>query len=93
VKRRIRWTPLALRDLLEIKDYIHRDKTTAAKAEAERIRRSVERLSAFPESGRKLEAVPGIREVVSGNYHVYYRVRPAGLDILRVYHGKRKGLF
>lgn len=92
MKRRIRWSPLALRDLLEIRDYIRRDKPEAARAEADRIRRSVERLSSFPESGRNLEVIPGVREVVSGNYHIYYRVRPSQVEILRVYHGKRRGL-
>lgn len=40
----------------------------------------------FPLSGRKLE-------VISGNYHVYYRIVSSRIEILRIYHGKRKGLF
>ena len=93
MKKAIFWTPLALRDLVEIRDFIQRDKPSAAKQEAKRIQKIVERLSQFPESGRRVETIPMVREVVAGNYHVYYCIRPLQVEILRVYHGKRSGLF
>lgn len=91
--RKLAWTPLALKDLADIRDYIQRDKTIAAKREAERIKKSVERLPRFPESGRRLETVPLIREVIAGNYRIFYRILPRRIAILRVYHGRRKITF
>lgn len=91
--RKIRWTPLALKDLVEIRDFIHRDKPVAAKQEAVRIKKAVERLPRFPESGRRVETVPTLREIIAGNYHIYYRARPSEIVILRIYHGRRAGLF
>lgn len=93
MSRAIFWTPLALKDLVEIRDFIQRDKPSAAKQEAKRIRKIVERLSQFPNSGRQVETIPTVREVIAGNYHVYYRILPSQVEILRVYHGKRAGLF
>lgn len=86
---RIRWTSLALKDLLEVKEYIRRDNPQAAKRTALKIKKSVERLARFPESGKKSEDIPLVREVVSGNYRIFYRLHALRVEILRVYHGKR----
>ncbi len=83
------WSSLALKDLLEIKDYIRRDKPSAAKQEAQGIKIAVERLARFPLSGRKLETMSTVRELVKGNYRIFYRVQASQVDILRIYHGKR----
>ncbi len=87
--RKIQWTSLALKDLSEIKEYIQKDKPIAARQEAGKIRKSVERLARFPESGRKSLDIPGVREIVSGNYKIFYRVKNQKIAILRIYHGKR----
>lgn len=88
--RKIRWTSLALKDLLEIKEFIQRDNPPAAKREARRIKRSVERLARFPESGRKSPDIPSVREVIAGNYRIFYRTHLSQVEILRIYHGKRR---
>lgn len=90
MRRKIRWTPLALKDLSEIKQYIQRDRPAAAVQEAKKIKKSIERLPRFPESGRRLETIPSLREVISGNYRIFYLIRPSEIQILRVYHGRRK---
>lgn len=87
---RMQWTSLALQDLLEIKHYIQRDNPKAAKNEARKIKRSVERLERFPESGKKSEDIPSVREVISGNYRVFYQLHSSQVEILRVFHGKRR---
>ena len=87
---RLRWTSLALKDLEDIRDYIRKDKPVAAKKEALKIRKSVEKLSRFPRSGRLVKTIPSVREVIAGNYHVYYCLRTSQIQILRVYHGKIK---
>jgi len=89
VRRKILWTSLALKDLLEIKEYIHRENPSAAKKEADKIKKATERLSQFPESGRSLKTLPTLREVISGNYHIFYRAEATQVAILRIYHGKR----
>lgn len=86
---KIQWTSLALKDLLSIKEYIRRDKPIAAKQEAQKIKKSVERLSRFPQSGRKVDRIPGIREVIIGNYCIFYRIHLSKIEILRVYHGRQ----
>lgn len=87
--RKLRWTPLALQDLSGIRDYIHRNNPTAAKKEAKRIRNSVERLARFPLSGRSLKVISLVREVVSGNYRIFYLPVGREIRILRIYHGSR----
>jgi len=90
VKTKIRWTSLALKDLLEMKSYIQQDNPTAAAKEAAKIIKSTSRLSRFPLSGRLLQTIPTLREIISGNYRIFYRVHSNQIEILRVYHGKRK---
>ncbi|MBI2981480.1 MAG: type II toxin-antitoxin system RelE/ParE family toxin [Deltaproteobacteria bacterium] len=90
---RIQWTSLALKDLGEIREFIQRDKPIAAKSEARRIKKSVERLSSFPQSGHFLGKIPSVREIVSGNYHIYYRIHGRQVEILRIYHGRRSIVF
>ncbi len=86
----IQWSSFALEDLLSIREYIHKDKPNAAKETASRIKKAVERLSRFPKSGRVLRAIPHIREVISGNYRIFYRIKKNHVEILRIYHGKRE---
>ena len=90
--KRIDWTPLALGDLVEIRDFIHRDKPAAAKKEAFRIQKSVERLAFFPKSGKECQALSGVRQLTSGSYQIFYQVLPSQVVILRIYHGKRRPL-
>lgn len=49
---RIIWSPLALERVVEIGEYIARDRPIAAADWTEAILASVERLERFPESGR-----------------------------------------
>ncbi len=86
----IQWTSLALEDLLSIREYIQKDKPLAAKETAARIKKTVERLSRFPKSGRILKTIPQIREVIFGNYRIFYRIRKNHVEIFRIYHGKRE---
>jgi len=87
---KIKWTPSALGDLAEIREFIRRDKPGAGKQQAEKIKKSVERLSKFPRSGKPLSSLPQVLEVVAGSYRIFYRIMPTQVEILRVYHGKRQ---
>ena len=93
MRYRIFWTTLALKDLEEMRNYIQQDNPDAAKREAERIRKSVERLVHFPRRGRQLMSVSSVRELLSGNYRIFYRVISSQIQIARVYHMKRRPIF
>ena len=90
--KRIGWTPLALNDLVEIRDFIRRDKPEAAKKEATRIQKSVERLAFFPKSGKECQALSGVRQLTTGSYQIFYQALSSQVVILRIYHGKRQPL-
>lgn len=83
---------MALNDLVEIRDFIHRDKPEAAKKEATRIQKSVERLALFPRLGKECRMVSGVRQLVSGPYQIFYQALSSQIVILRIYHGKRQPL-
>ena len=68
----IRWSPQAVRDVESIRDYIAQDSVRYAQLTVDRIISSVERLRAFPLSGRVVpeRGDPEIREVIVGPFRV-----------------------
>ena len=88
---RIVWLRGALRNLIEEAEYVARADRRAAVVIVARIRASVERLTVHPQSGRA-GRVPGTRElVVPGTpYIVPYRVVGDTVQVLRVFHAKRR---
>ena len=89
---RILWSPQSLRDLESIRAYIAGDSPTYAALVVERIVDAVERLAAFPESGRMVPErdSPDIREVIVRPYRVVYRVRPGRVEIVTVFRSSRQ---
>ena len=87
----VRWLKRALRNLAEEADYIAQDDPQAAARIVVKIEDSVALLAEHPEMGR-VGRVPGTRElVVPGTpYLVPYRIRPKRIDVLRVFHGRRR---
>lgn len=87
----IRWTRLALADLVAIRDYIAVDNPIAAEAMVAAVRDAVERLTEFPQSGRIApeRRAQGYREVIVAPYRVVYSVVGHDVRILRVWHGRR----
>ena len=88
---RVVWTSQAIADVAAIRDYISRDSRRYAALVAERVVASVERLEAFPLSGR---VVPEgndemLRELLWGNYRIVYRVADEVIEVLTVFHGAR----
>jgi toxin ParE1/3/4 len=88
---RVRWTHPALADLIEAQAYIARENPTAARAIALRVWDAAQQLGEHPEIGRD-GYVPETREwVVSQTpYLLVYRLKDDTVEILRVWHGKRK---
>lgn len=87
----IEWTRRARRDVLEIGDYIARDKPLVAARWARRLFETAERIALFPSSGRVVPEVdrPDIREVILENYRIVYLVGATRITILAVFESHR----
>jgi toxin ParE1/3/4 len=87
----IEWTRRARRDVLEIGDFIARDKPMAAAGWVRRLIDTAERIALFPSSGRVVPEVdrPDIREVILENYRIVYLVGATRIAILTVFEGHR----
>jgi addiction module RelE/StbE family toxin len=83
------WTEQALADLAEIERYIEQDKPEAAERVAAHLWTSVEHLAEFPQLGRPGRR-PGTRNLIIPPYVISYRVRSRRLEILSVWHGRRR---
>lgn len=88
---RIRKTPRARHDAIEIWAYIARDNIDAADKLIDEIETCLQSLARMPLSA---EAVPfigeGIRRTSVGNYVIYYRPSDDGIQVLRILHGARQ---
>lgn len=91
----IHFSPLALRDLDEIWDYISEDlqNPSAASNTVGKILATIEILENFPESGSKLSSIVEVesdyRYLVCGNYLAFYRTQKRNIYIDRILYGKR----
>ena len=84
-------SPLADADLNEILEFIARDKPEAAVRWVHKIREACEFLAQNPEAGaRRPEFKSGeFRNHLVGNYVIFYRPIPGGVEIARVVRGER----
>ena len=91
VRLKVRWTERALEQLRNIGAYIALENPDAAKDLVERVRDMVDRLEAFPKSGRKIPEFPSLphREVVVPPCRVFYRVQEQTAWILHVSRSER----
>jgi toxin ParE1/3/4 len=85
------WSTQSQDDLREIRRFIARDAPDTATAYIRRLRKSVNRLRSFPESGVVVTeaANPGIREIYFGQYRIIYEITSARIEILTIYHSSR----
>jgi toxin ParE1/3/4 len=88
---RVIWSGRALERVEEIALYIARDSVQTAARWTVELFDEVERLAAFPKSGKVGRDVetPGIREMVWGAYRVFYEVG-ADVEILTVRRGSQR---
>jgi plasmid stabilization system protein ParE len=87
----IRWTQQASNDLEAITEFIANDSELYAQFFATDILDTIDRLVAFPESGRIVPEAdnPVIREIIFGNYRIVYRFRKEIVEVLTLCHGAR----
>ncbi|MEN9574915.1 MAG: hypothetical protein RL514_2770 [Verrucomicrobiota bacterium] len=83
-------TPEARLDLCDIWEYIADDNVSAADRLVEEIDAQCKFLARMPEIGRLREELsPHLRSWVVGNYVIFYRPQPNGIEVIRVLHGRR----
>ena len=88
---RIRFTPQADRDFIEIYQYIGSDNIAAADRHHELLRSRCLDLVDQPRIGTKRDEIkPGLRSVAEGDYVIFYRIEDQDrVAILRLLHAKR----
>jgi plasmid stabilization system protein ParE len=91
MKAAILWSDRARLDLLEIGDFIARDKPQAAERWVAKILNAIERTAAFPASGRIVPEIDrsDIREVILENYRIVYQLGETSITILTVFESHR----
>ncbi len=87
----IEWTRSAVRDVRNLRNYIAQDSEAYAERFVQKIIEAVEKASAFPRIGRKVPEADeeDIREVLFGNYRIFYRIEESRILVLMVIHGAR----
>ena len=86
---KVRFTPTAERQFLNVVAYILADRPSAARRFHVRAAKVLKRLERFPVSGRRIPEFPGLphREVIIRPYRFFYRVRGAVVWVVAVWHG------
>jgi toxin ParE1/3/4 len=86
---RVRFTPSARSQLLAGLEYIKADNPLAARALLLKVTKSLRRLTAYPQSGRRIPEFPELphREVIVPPYRFFYRVEKPAVWIVAVWHG------
>lgn len=87
----LRWADRALDELGEIGAYIALDNPEAARQVVQRVFACVERLEAFPRSGKRIPECPTLphRELVVRPCRVFYRTEGTTLWIVHVIRSER----
>lgn len=90
-KKKLKWTHLAIADLINITKSISQNNPPAAYSMLKSIKEEVERLEDFPKSGRMVPEfqIPTLREVIVPPYRIVYRLTGSDIHILRVYHSRQ----
>ena len=96
-KHRIKYLPVAQRDLVEIIEYIKIDSPVSASEFLDRFDKTVVKLEDFPLMGqipkdKRLRNL-NYRILVIDNYLVFYVVKNTIVEIRRILHGKRRYSF
>ena len=87
----ITWSKLALEDLESIHDYIAKESPFYAQKTIEEFIARVAVLADHPEIGREVPEYvrKDIRELIEGNYRIFYKLNKKSISIIRVHHAAR----
>ena len=88
----IKWTTKSLKDLKAINDFISLDSKFYAARFINRLIQRVDQLALFPDSGRIVPEKnnPEIRELIEGNYRIFYRHHKNFITILRIHNAAKR---
>ena len=88
---KIIWSKYALEDLDSIHDFIARESPFYAQRTIEEFFARVEVLSLYPEIGREVPEFvrADVRELIEGNYRIFYKIRKRSIFIIRVHHAAK----
>jgi len=93
---RVIWSDSARSDLRSIVRYIARDDQTIARRFGERIISNVEKITAFPRSGRMVQEQRNdlIREIILSPYRIIFQIDDAALriNVMKIWHSARGSL-
>ena len=89
---KIKWGKRATKDLKSLYDFISLDSVYYADRYIDKIILRVDQLQNFPESGRPVpeKEDPSIRELIEGNYRIFYKIQKGNVFIVRIHHSSRK---
>lgn len=87
----VEWSSQASQDLESIVGFIAKDSLQYARLFIADIFRALDRIAAFPNSGRVVpeSGNPAIREVIMGSYRVMFRVGKEKIGLITIHHGAR----
>ncbi|MFN8712802.1 MAG: type II toxin-antitoxin system RelE/ParE family toxin [Bacteroidota bacterium] len=87
----VKWSKRALSDLRFIYDYIAIDSVFYAERYINKLISRVDQLETLPESGRIVPEKNDlmIRELIEGNYRIFYKIQRGHIFILRIHHAAR----
>jgi len=89
---RVHWTPEARAQLKAIEAYIAQDLPAAAKRTIARLARRARQAGELPLSGRRVPEYrrDDLSELPENPYRVIYRVQPEQVDIVTLWHTRRR---
>src|SRR5207245_3820538 len=85
----LRWLPSALDDLFQIAEYISANAPQAADQFIQAVFAKTKQLRDFPYLGSICPYYPKARQLIHGNYVIYYTVHRNEVTVRAVVHGAR----
>jgi toxin ParE1/3/4 len=83
------FTPLAISDLKEIRNFIARDKPRIASQYMTMLKQKCELLANSPKLGIQRDEYCKLYKFPVESYLIFYRISPTGIEVIRVLHGSR----
>ncbi|MGC1508946.1 type II toxin-antitoxin system RelE/ParE family toxin [Ketobacter sp.] len=87
---KLKFTPVALRDLKRLRQFIAIHDPQAARRYSERLKQSLKHLTKHPDMGKPIEEPLGVRELVAGDYVARYLVKETDVIVLKIRHEKEE---
>lgn len=87
---RVSFTRQARDDLIDIWLHVAEDDPKTADRVLEQLDEAASHLAQHPEMGAARDDIrPGLRYQIKGSYLLLYRITAAGVEVVRVVHGRR----